>query len=102
MSNGLEQHFTAEERALLDRRKSGEFTPKQSLELIELQTRWHLYAYMADGPEREGLLEACHQMSLEMDDADFVNGTMTTLNALGQRAMALHASVVQAAKAAPK
>jgi len=102
MSNGLEQHFTAEERALLDRRKSGEFTPKQSLELIELQTRWHLYAYMADGPERTALLDACKQIAAEIGAADFVNGTMATLNALGQRAMALHMKAVEAAKGAPK
>ena len=100
--NDLAQYFTADERALMDKRTTGDFTPKQSLHLIELQTRWHLYAMMAEGVERQRLLDKCAVIAAEIEAADFVNGHMNALNLLGQTAIALHSLAVTSAKAHPR
>jgi hypothetical protein len=94
-------NLTDDERDWLERRKSGDLTPRQHFRVNELQTRAWLLSQMAPGPDRDALEQECLALKAEME-AISAESTMNQLNSLGERHMQLHRRVTDAAQRHPK
>lgn len=90
-----ELQLTAEERGWLERRKTGDLTPRQHLAVTELQTRMAI-AKRAAGPAQDALLAESLAHRAEIAALDMETAGMKTLNALNEKLVRFHLRVLNA------
>lgn len=96
-----ELNLTDEEKALLERRKSPDLTPRQFMLVTEIQNRVAL-GQMAAGAERDALLAESLGMRDEINAATMDPPEMQALYALNRRLVEFNKKAAEAARTFPR
>lgn len=91
----VQMNMTPEEMDWLERRKSGDLTPRQFMRASELQTRMLIYSSVPEGAQRVALLNESLALRDEVIAVDFETAGMNALNALNERLVRFHMKVTE-------
>lgn len=84
-----------EEIGWLERRKTGELTPRQTLLVSEIQTRAMIYDRVPAGPTRDDLVAISLGLRDEALAADFERMSMAALNSINERIVRLNMRIAK-------
>lgn len=88
-----QMNMAPEEMDWLERRKTGDLTPRQTMLASELYTRMMIYTRVPEGPARVALLNESLALRDEAKAVDFETSGMNVLNSLNERIVRLNMRV---------